>query len=268
MPLVFEKVAAFRAWRREQAGGKSLGFVPTLGGLHEGHLDLARRALAENERAAVSIFLNRTQFNRTEDFESYPAVLADDLAALEALGVHAVFAPSYSEMYPDDYRYQVVETEASLELEGTHRPGHFDGVLTVVMKLLQAAEATRAYFGEKDWQQLQLVRGMCRAFLLPVEIVACPTRREASGLAMSSRNRRLSPNGRERAAAFHRILNTAATPTDAERQLAEAGFAVEYVAEREGRRLGAVSLEGVRLIDNVALRPARTVEDALGDDLE
>ncbi|MDQ8182764.1 pantoate--beta-alanine ligase [Pelagicoccus sp. SDUM812005] len=257
MTQVLRTVGAYRSWRKESVGTASLGFIPTMGGLHAGHLDLVKRALAENERVAVSIFLNRTQFNKQEDFDKYPAVFAEDLQALEALGVDAVFAPEYDDMYPDDYRYKVSESQLSAELEGEHRPGHFDGVLTVVMKLLVVGDATRAYFGEKDWQQLQLVKGMVNAFFLPVEIVACPTIREASGLAMSSRNRRLSPEGLQQAARFNQILNTAENEAAAMAELKAAGFEPEYVADRGDRRLGAVVLEGVRLIDNVERKVAR-----------
>lgn len=251
MTRVLQSVASYRDWRTQTVGTASVGFVPTMGGLHAGHLDLVARALRENDRVVVSVFLNRTQFNKQEDFEKYPAVFEEDLRSLESMGVDVVFAPSYEEMYPDDYRYKVSESALSNELEGEHRPGHFDGVLTVVLKLLMAANATRAYFGEKDWQQLQLVKGMVEAFFLPVEIVACPTIREDSGLAMSSRNRRLSPEGLETAARFNQILRSEESETDALSALRDAGFEPEYVADREGRRLGAVVLEGVRLIDNV-----------------
>lgn len=251
MARVLQAVLAFREWRRENVGTGTLGFVPTMGGLHEGHLALVQRALEENDQVAVSIYLNRTQFNNPEDFEKYPAVFEEDLRLLEGLGVHAVFAPSYEEIYPDDYRYRVSESELSVELEGEHRPGHFDGVLTVVMKLLMAADATRAYFGEKDWQQLQLVRGMVDAFFMPVEVVSCPTVREPSGLAMSSRNRRLSEFGLTKAAKFNQILNTASSDEEALSMLRAEGFEPEYVVDRDERRLGAAVLEGVRLIDNV-----------------
>ncbi|MDQ8205541.1 pantoate--beta-alanine ligase [Pelagicoccus sp. SDUM812003] len=253
MLQVIKTASAFRDWRNGAAGGKTLGFIPTMGGLHAAHLSLAQRSLAENDLTAVSIYLNRTQFNNPEDFEKYPADFQEDLAALEELGVQAVFAPTYEEMYPDDYRYRITESEISTVLEGEHRPGHFDGVMTVVMKLLCIADATRAYFGEKDWQQLQLVRGMVEAFFLPVEIVPCPTGRTESGLAMSSRNRRLSPQGLELAARFNQAMRAAETPQDATRELETLGFEVEYVADLEGRRLGAVVLEGVRLIDNMDL---------------
>jgi pantoate--beta-alanine ligase len=154
-------------------------------------------------------------------------------------------------MYADAFRYRVTETELSTILEGAHRPGHFAGMLTVVLKLLNIAAAERAYFGEKDWQQLSLVRGMADAFFLPTAIVPCPTVRESSGLALSSRNARLSAADRERAATLHRVLTTAATSDEAIGQLADAGFAIDYVDDYDGRRLAAVRLHGVRLIDNV-----------------
>lgn len=251
MTQVLQDVASYRAWRKAFVDTSTLGFVPTMGGLHDGHLELVKRALRENDRVAVSLFLNRTQFNKQEDFEKYPAVFAEDLQALVGLGVDAVFAPTYEDLYPDDYRYKISESVLSVELEGEHRPGHFDGVLTVVMKLLMVAGATRAYFGEKDWQQLRLVEGLVEAFFLPVQIVPCPTIREENGLAMSSRNRRLSVEGLKKAALFNRILNTAENERVALAALEAAGFEPEYVADRDDRRLGAVVLEGVRLIDNV-----------------
>ncbi len=257
MTQVLQTVDSYRSWRTENVGTSTLGFIPTMGGLHAGHLDLVKRALRENDCVAVSIFLNRTQFNKQEDFDKYPAVFEEDLRALEALGVHAIFAPSYEDMYPDDYRYKISESELSTELEGEHRPGHFDGVLTVVMKLLMVGDATRAYFGEKDWQQLELVKGLVDSFFLPVKIVSCPTVREESGLAMSSRNRRLSPEGLQQAAVFNQILNTAEDEASAMASLSAAGFETEYVADRGDRRLGAVVLEGVRLIDNVEREATR-----------
>ena len=164
-----------------------------------------------------------------------------------------MIVPSATNLYPDNYAYRVTEDKFSRELEGAHRPGHFDGVLTVVLKLLNLVAPQRAYFGEKDWQQLRLVEGMARALLLPVEIVPCPTERDADGLALSSRNRRLSHEARMRAAQFPAILRSARTAAVAAETLQGAGFAVDYVEEREGVRLGAVRIENVRLIDNVRL---------------
>ena len=228
-----------------------------MGALHEGHLSLVRRSKAENDRTLVSIFVNPVQFNDPTDLAAYPRTLEQDLAMLEREGVEYVFLPSESQLYQDGYRYRVTETELSKVLEGAYRPGHFDAVLTVVLKLLQIASAERAYFGEKDWQQLTLVRGMVDAFYLPTDIVACATVREADGLALSSRNRRLSPSDREKAPNLYRVLSTAATPDLAERNLRAAGFLVDYVQDRDGRRLAAVRLGKVRLIDNVPLGNTR-----------
>ena len=200
----------------------------------------------------MSVFVNPTQFDDPADLKRYPRELGDDLQLANGL-VDFVLAPDPGEMYPDDYRYRVTECSLSSRLEGAHRPGHFEGVLTVVLKLLNLVRPRRAYFGEKDWQQLQLVQGMARALFLPVEIVPCPTVRDPDGLALSSRNRRLSPEGREMAAAFPRILRESDAPATAARALGRAGFGVDYVEDHGGVRLGAVRLEDVRLIDNVRL---------------
>jgi pantoate--beta-alanine ligase len=243
-------------WQAARAGpeyaGRSVGFVPTMGALHAGHRALLERARAENDRVVLSIFVNPTQFNDPADLARYPRTLEADQALAEGL-VDDVLAPPANELYPDEYNYRVTENDLSLKWEGAHRPGHFDGVLTVVLKLINLVRADRAYFGEKDWQQLQLVRGMARAYFLPVEIVACPTVRAADGLALSSRNARLSPAGREHAAAFSKILRHSPSAAAATAGLQAAGFAVDYVDDHSGRRLGAVQLEGVRLIDNVGL---------------
>src|SRR5262249_29466052 len=161
--------------------------VPTMGALHEGHLSLVKRSRVENDRTLVSIFVNPTQFDDPADFDAYPRTVKRDLALLEAAGVDFVLLPGAGDMYVDGFRYRVSEPEVSTILEGEHRPGHFGGMLTVVLKLLNIAAAERAYFGEKDWQQLSLVRGMADAFFLPTAIVACPTVRESTGLALSSR---------------------------------------------------------------------------------
>jgi pantoate--beta-alanine ligase len=164
-----------------------------------------------------------------------------------------VLVPWAQDLYRDEFGYRVTENQLSSELEGAQRPGHFDGVLTVVMKLLNIAQADRAYFGEKDWQQLSLVRGMVEAFFMPTAIVACPTVRDADGLALSSRNTRLAAADRQKAAEFHRALSSASTADEARRMLTAAGFLVDYVEDRWNRRLGAVRLGDVRLIDNVPL---------------
>lgn len=247
---------SLQAWREARSeldrAGHSLGFVPTMGALHSGHRALLARARADNDRVVLSIFVNPTQFNDPKDLAAYPRTLEQDLNLARGL-VDDVIVPSPEELYPDNYRYRVTEGDLSLQLEGAHRPGHFDGVLTVVLKLLNVVRAHRAYFGEKDWQQLQLVRGMVDALLLPLEIVPCPTQREPDGLALSSRNRRLSPAGRALAPTFARLLRKSPTAAAAAEALQAAGFGVDYVEDYLGVRLGAVRVEGVRLIDNVRL---------------
>ncbi len=253
MSRVFSDLAAWRAARRNgDYAGKTVGFVPTMGALHAGHRSLLERARRENDRVVLSIFVNPTQFNDPADLEKYPRTLERDLALAHGL-CDAVLVPTPEQIYPDRYRFRVTEHELSARYEGEHRPGHFDGVLTVVLKLLLLVEPHRAYFGEKDWQQLQLVRDLAKAFLLPTEIIPCPTVREPDGFALSSRNTRLSPTARARAAQFPKILREARDAQIAERELQAAGFGVDYVADLEGIRLGAVRCEGVRLIDNVRL---------------
>ena len=256
---VFREIQEWSSHRDGAFAGKTIGFVATMGGLHEGHCSLIRRSHAENDLTVASIFLNRTQFNSAADFESYPSNFEQDLALLQDLGVDAVFAPDYETMYADNFTYVVKETSESKPMEGAERPGHFDGVLTVVLKLLNVVGPDRAYFGEKDYQQLRLVKGMVRAFFLSVEIVACETVRANDGLALSSRNRRLSHHARALSSKFPQILNTAADPEEVIRELEKAGFDVEYVEDKDGRRYGAIRLEGVRLIDNFTLRSLRKV---------
>ena len=254
MTTVFDCISEWRRERVDQIrAGQTLGVVPTMGALHNGHVSLVRRSRAENALTLVTIFVNITQFDDPHDFAHYPRTLTEDLRRLRSEGADFVLCPSQSDLYADAYKYRVKEFGLSTMLEGAHRPDHFDAVLTVVLKILQIAAAERAYFGEKDWQQLRLVQGMARAFFLPTEIVACATVRERDGLALSSRNRRLQAADRERAPAFYRILSSAPTVHDALCELRSLGFAVDYVEERDGRRLGAVRLGTVRLIDNVGL---------------
>jgi pantoate--beta-alanine ligase len=241
---------SLRSWRKGLQD-LSVGLVPTMGAFHPGHLALIKESVRQNDHTVVSIFVNPTQFNDPRDFASYPSTLESDLASCEELGVSAVFLPKREELYPDDFIFRVMEIEQSDVLEGASRPGHFEGVLTVVLKLLLLVSPDRAYFGEKDWQQLQLVRGMAKALLLEIDIVGVPTIREDDGLAMSSRNVRLSETARIRAPEFFRVLSTAMDCAMARHELESLGFDVEYVDERDGRRLGAVQLDGVRLIDNV-----------------
>lgn len=200
-------IAEFR-----QARGRlgRLGFVPTMGFLHEGHLSLVRRAREECGAVAASIFVNPTQFGPNEDFSRYPRDMERDLALLRAAGCDLVFTPGVAEMYPPGSLTAVEVTKVTDTLEGAVRPGHFRGVATVVAKLFNIVQPTRAYFGQKDAQQCVVIRRMVRDLDMPLEVVICPTVREADGLAMSSRNVYLQPDERRAATSLSRALNTAA----------------------------------------------------------
>jgi len=192
-----------------RAEGRTIGFVPTMGYLHEGHLALVRRAREENDVVVVSIFVNPTQFGPGEDFDRYPRDLERDLRLCERERVDIVFHPSAEEMYPQPYRTYVIVEEITEPLEGRSRPGFFRGVATVVAKLFNIVKPHRAYFGEKDYQQLLVVRQMVRDLNFPIEIVPVPTVREPNGLAMSSRNTYLNPEERKAATALYRGLMAA-----------------------------------------------------------
>jgi pantoate--beta-alanine ligase len=268
---VIEVVEDLTHWRKVRPRGSSIGFVPTMGALHDGHLSLVRRALIENDYAIVSIFVNPTQFDNPDDLANYPATFEADRRLLDDAGCHFLLHPQPGLIYRDGYRVRVTDTEHSRVLEGAHRSGHFDGVLTVVMKLLNMVGASRAYFGEKDFQQLLVVTDMAKALFHATRIVPCPTIREADGLAMSSRNRRLNAAQRTVAGAWAALLaDRSLGCEDVIARLDELGFSVDYVVERWGRRLGAAHvprLDGgpdVRLIDNVAIVDAEEDDGHLG----
>jgi pantoate--beta-alanine ligase len=249
---VWNTVAAWRD-RRRSLECQSVGFVPTMGGLHRGHESLVERCRTENGIAVVSIFVNPTQFNDPQDLSRYPRTLDRDLATLASLGVDDVLVPDAADLYPNDYRFHVEPGGGDSVLEGACRPGFLPGMLTIVLKLLNLVHADNAYFGEKDYQQLQLVTEMAAEFFIPTKIVACPTVREEAGLAMSTRNQLLSTQGRDRSPHLFQILQSTSDPAEARTALEAAGFTVDYVEERWGRRLAAVFLDGVRLIDNVPI---------------
>ncbi len=235
---------------RNSLGTNTVGFVPTMGALHQGHLDLMIKAKAENDIVAVSIFVNPTQFNNKEDLAAYPVTFESDLEKLSSSGVDYLFYPQYEDLYPDQYRYKITEDSFSKTLCGQYRPGHFDGVLTVVMKLLNIIRANKAYFGEKDYQQYILIKDMVSSFFMETEIVGCPIVRDDNGLALSSRNIRLSEAGKKLATKFANLLkqkNVTAADIQSE------GITVEYLEEVRNRRFAAVKIDGVRLIDNIEL---------------
>lgn len=206
MIAVLRGVAELRAWRATRG---DVGLVPTMGALHAGHRSLAERSVADGATTVASIFVNPTQFGPGEDYRAYPRSEDADLALLERSGVDAVFIPSVAEMYPEGDDVRVDPGPIAARLEGAHRPGHFSGVATVVTKLFAMVEPRRAYFGQKDFQQLRVIQTLVRERSMPVRVIACPTVREPDGLALSSRNAYLSSGERIRATALSRGLFTA-----------------------------------------------------------
>ncbi|MDR1747296.1 MAG: pantoate--beta-alanine ligase [Tannerella sp.] len=196
---IIEKIQTLKkCLSAEKQAGKSVGFVPTMGALHDGHLSLVRQCMAENDVCVVSIFVNPAQFNDPRDLAAYPRTPEKDCVLLEEAGCDYVFAPEVQEMYPAGTDERVFNLGSVAEvMEGVFRPGHFDGVARIVSKLFEAVEPDRAYFGEKDFQQIAVIKRMVSQLNLPVQIIACPIVREADGLAMSSRNTRLTPEQRQ-----------------------------------------------------------------------
>lgn len=242
-----------KAWRSSQQNVR-IGFVPTMGALHEGHATLMRRSKLENDLSVLSIFVNPTQFNNPEDLKNYPKTWDRDLAWAQNCGVDLIFAPQAEDLYVDHYHFKVTENEDSKKLCGSHRPGHFDGVLTVVMKLFHLVQPQRAYFGEKDFQQLRLIQQMIKAFFMNIDLVPVETVRELDGLAMSSRNVRLSDEERILAPSLYKSISEKNLSSPQVHQLLEEkGFKVDYVEDLWNRRFVAAHLGRVRLIDNVEL---------------
>ena len=254
--------------RTAAAALRTVAFVPTMGNLHAGHLSLVRLARREAKAVAVSIFVNRLQFQPSEDFDRYPRTFERDCALLEAEGVELLFAPDESVLYPQPQTYLVQPGPLAEDLEGRFRPGFFKGVTTVVLKLCNAVQPAVAVFGKKDYQQLTIVHQMVRQLNLPIGIVAGETAREADGLALSSRNAYLSPADRAEAPRLYRLLREIAARNmsrdAAMRELEGAGWKPDYIevrrradlanplpADKELVVLGAARLGGTRLIDNL-----------------
>lgn len=254
---VVRRVADLRAavadWRR---AGHRIGLVPTMGALHEGHLALVRRARAETARVVGTLFVNPTQFAPHEDLAAYPRDEARDLALFAEAGADLVFAPTVEEMYPPGFATTVTVAGLTEHLCGPHRPGHFAGVATVVAKLLNQAQADAGYFGEKDWQQLQVIRRMAADLDIPTAIVGVPTVRDADGLALSSRNRYMSAAERERALALPRGLAALAGRVADGRPVA-----LEAAALRERLCVaGFDKIDYVEVADAETLQPLEKVE--------
>lgn len=263
-------------WRR---AGERVALVPTMGALHDGHLSLVRLARQHADRVIVSIFVNPKQFGPNEDFDRYPRTLPQDLALLESVSADLAWTPDVTAMYPDGFAASIsIGGPALAGLDDAHRPGHFDGVATVVAKLLLQAGADVAVFGEKDYQQLQVINQLVRDLNIPVEIIGAPTQRETDGLALSSRNRYLSEEDRAVAPAIARVLSVCAERlgtgaavapvlADAIKTLESEGFKVDYLVARHAvtlapvdsiadgpvRLLIAARLGATRLIDNLGV---------------
>lgn len=255
---VIESVKALQHWRASLNNQQSIGFVPTMGALHAGHESLLKKSKNENPVSVLSIYVNQTQFNNPDDFKHYPQTWESDLEIAKKNQVDVLFRPSYTEMYPDQYTYKLSEQILSQDLCGADRPGHFDGVLTVVLKLFNLIQAERAYFGEKDFQQLSLIKGMAKAFFIQTEVIAVPTVREENGLAMSSRNLRLSREEREKASEIYKTITSVASLEKAKEILIQKGFQLDYLKDlelngNEKRRFVAAKIGAVRLIDNVKI---------------
>ena len=260
-------------WRR---AGETIGLVPTMGALHAGHLSLVEAAKQACDRVIVTIFVNPKQFNSPEDLANYPRTEHEDAEKLAPFGVDAIYVPDPDQIYPEGYATTVSLSGITEVMEGPNRPGHFEGVATVVAKLFLQSGADQAFFGEKDYQQLMVVRRMARDLDIPIEVIGCETVREASGLAMSSRNLLLPEEALAKAAALNAAMREAAAKASvgepwapleaaARKALAEAGFGdVEYfdlrcaetlqaldTPSRPARLLAAAWMDGVRLIDNI-----------------
>jgi pantoate--beta-alanine ligase len=250
--LILKTIEEFRA-AKSALPGRRWGLVPTMGYLHEGHLSLVKRARAENDHVAVSIFVNPTQFGPNEDLAAYPRDLDRDLKLLESLDVDLVFNPTPEVMYPPSYQTYVTVEDVTKYLEGASRPGHFRGVATVVAKLFNIVGAERAYFGQKDAQQTIVIKRMVQDLNMPIEIIICPTQREADGLALSSRNTYLDTEHRRAAPVLYRALTAAKDAFDR--------------GERDGDHLRSImrdmiESEPLAKVDYVSAADAVTLQEA------
>ncbi len=279
--FVAATIEGARQFLSDHAQGRTPGLVPTMGFLHEGHLSLVRKCRSQNEITAVSIFVNPIQFGPGEDLEAYPRDMERDLALLDSEGADLVFAPSPEEMYPENFSVHVEEDDLSRVLCGASRPGHFRGVCTVVAKLFNIVRPGKAYFGQKDYQQVQVIKRMVRDLDMPVEIVTCPIVREEDGLAMSSRNLYLTPEQRNSALLLNRSLAMAEEMVRkgeissarimgavSEKISSDPALSIDYVSLKDAGNLRdleimdrkavlalAVRVGKARLIDNIILDP-------------
>ncbi len=229
---------------------KNIGLVPTMGALHAGHISLVTRCVSENEFCVVSVFVNPTQFNDKSDLAAYPRTPEQDAAMLEKAGCDIVFMPEVEEMYPEPDTRQFSFGALEQVMEGPYRPGHFNGVAQIVSKLFFAAEPDKAYFGEKDFQQVAIIREMVKQLALPIQIVSCPIVREADGLAMSSRNQRLNTEERKKSVLISKVLFESRTFAD-EKTVAE----TKAFVEENTRKVDIFRLDYFEIVDGYTLQP-------------
>ncbi|WP_151192926.1 pantoate--beta-alanine ligase [Cysteiniphilum sp. JM-1] len=250
---IFNDIASWQTTRQQIATDKTLGVVMTMGALHKGHLSLIKQSQQDNDYTLVTIFVNPTQFNNQGDFDNYPNTWQQDVDLLTMEGVDFLLSPHKEMLYPDNYNYQINEKSLSQTLCGASRPGHFEGMLTIVMKLLNIARANNAYFGEKDYQQFQLIKGMADAFFIPTNIVSCPIIREEDELAFSSRNLRLDESARKKAGYFAQMIRQTHDIEQVKNALIANHITIDYLEDIDNRRFAAVIIDDVRLIDNFPL---------------
>jgi pantoate--beta-alanine ligase len=252
---MLQVIDSVHKWKliRASLKDKTIGFVATMGCLHTGHKKLITESLSNNNITVVSLFINPHQFNNSSDLSSYPITIDEDLNLLRELKVDYVLTPTQKMLYPDNYKFKIVENNIANTLEGKARPGFFEGVLTVVLKLLLLVNPNIAYFGEKDFEQYELIKNLAQAFLLDCKIEMISTARETSGLAYSSRNKRLTHQEKKLAANIYYYLKHEPNQHKLKLSLEKKGFQVEYIQERQKRRFIAARINNIRLIDNIKL---------------
>lgn len=250
MNVFHTRESLFDVLSKAKSNGRSIGFVPTMGALHEGHLALVKRAIAESDVVVVSIFVNPTQFNNPADLEKYPRMLEQDVALLATIGDVLVFAPDFKDVYPENDDFEPIELEGmDLNLEGKFRPGHFQGVVHVVRNLFRIVGPDKAFFGLKDFQQLAIIKLMVRKLKMPVEIVECETTRADNGLALSSRNLRLNEDQQKEALIIFNTLERIKEIKKTASPLETKEKAIEFFNQ------GNLELEYLEIVDSKTLKP-------------
>ena len=255
---VIRTVSEMQEWSAtERSAGNTIGFVPTMGALHQGHAELFAQSVDENSRTVVSIFVNSLQFNSASDLEAYPRQLEQDKVIAEKQNVDVLFVPNHEEMYPDSFSSTISAGPIAAHMEGLHRPGHFDGVATVVVKLLNAVTPDIAYFGLKDFQQLAVIRTVVRDLNMKCHIIGVQTVRNESGLALSSRNSRLSPESLTQAPSVYAVLLEMATQA---RDRETPAAALKDYFNHAMKSFSAAKIEYIEIVDSVTLHPVNTAK--------